>query len=83
MATKHAEPNEVSVQPQTNSSKRILVVDDDAGISQLNAKASITSGYQVDTAEDGAVAWAALQDNSYDLLIADNTSAAVATDVSQ
>jgi DNA-binding response OmpR family regulator len=72
MATKHAEPNELSVQRQTNSSQRILVVDDDADIRQLNAKVLVASGYQVDTAEDGAVAWAALQRNSYDLLVTDN-----------
>ena len=32
-----------------------------------------TSGYQVDTAEDGAAGWDALQESSYDLLITDNT----------
>jgi DNA-binding response OmpR family regulator len=37
-----------------NSSQRILVVDDDADICRLNAKALVASGYQVDTAEDGA-----------------------------
>lgn len=58
---------------QTNhSSQRILVVDDDADILRLNASVLVASGYQVDTAEDGAVAWAALQRNSFDLLITDN-----------
>ena len=58
---------------QTNhSSQRILVVDDDADILRLNASVLVASGYQVDTAEDGAIAWAALQHNSYDLLVTDN-----------
>ena len=55
-----------------NSARRILVVDDDANIRQFNAKVLLASGYQVDTAEDGAVAWAALQRASYDLLLTDN-----------
>ena len=58
---------------QTNNSfQRILVVDDDADIRQLNASVLVASGYQVDTAEDGAVAWATLQRNGFDLLITDN-----------
>ena len=32
----------------------------------------IDSGYHVDAAEDGAVAWDTLQVNSYDLLVTDN-----------
>ena len=37
--------------------QRILVVDDDLLIRRLNAEMLIFSGYDVDTAEDGAVAW--------------------------
>jgi DNA-binding response OmpR family regulator len=50
----------------------LLVVDDDADIRQFTAEALSTAGHQVDTAEDGAAGWAALQTNSYDLLITDH-----------
>ena len=52
--------------------ERILVVDDEPMIRNLNAKVLMDAGYQVDVAEDGAVAWAALQTYRYDLLITDN-----------
>lgn len=55
-----------------NPSHRILVVDDEPAIRRLNAAVLIDSGYHVDAAEDGAVAWDALQRNSYDLLVTDN-----------
>jgi len=51
---------------------RIFVVDDNEDIRRLNAEVLMDFGYQVDTAEDGAVAWDALQLNHYDLLITDN-----------
>jgi DNA-binding response OmpR family regulator len=51
---------------------RILVVDDDIDIRLLSAALLFRSGYQVDTAEDGATGWDALQAKSYDLLITDN-----------
>jgi DNA-binding response OmpR family regulator len=60
------------LQCQKSLSRRILVVDDDIFIRQLNTQVLIRSGYEVDAAEDGAVAWDALQLNSYDLLITDN-----------
>ena len=56
-----------SIEPQ-----RILVVDDDSGIRNLNAAALSSSGYEVDSAEDGAAAWDALNSRSYDLIITDN-----------
>ena len=62
----HSRPTPVSA-PQ-----RILVVDDDPDIRQLNADVLIRSGYEVKVAEDGAVAWAALIEERYDLLITDN-----------
>jgi DNA-binding response OmpR family regulator len=55
----------------TDPPHRILVVDDDSGIRQLSARVLIPCGYEVDTAEDGAVAWEALHANRYDLLITD------------
>jgi DNA-binding response OmpR family regulator len=51
---------------------RILLVDDDLYTRELNAGVLIQSGYKVDTANDGADAWKALNDESYDLLITDN-----------
>ena len=51
---------------------RILVVDDEACIRQLTAAVLTRSGYQVEAAEDGAVAWDTLQLSSYDLLLTDN-----------
>lgn len=57
---------------QPNTRQRILVVDDERDIRQLNAEGLGCAGYQVDTAEDGAAAWEALQLQHYDLLITDN-----------
>jgi DNA-binding response OmpR family regulator len=51
--------------------RRTLVVDDDPLIRQLYSETLAHSGYQVDGAEDGAVAWDALQVTGYDLLITD------------
>ena len=51
--------------------KRILMVDDEPMICRLCVELLNDSGYEVDTAENGAVAWDALQRNRYDLLITD------------
>jgi len=58
---------------QTNPPHRILVVEDDRNLRQLNAGVLIQSGYEVDVAEDGAAAWEALKTNRYNLLITDNS----------
>ena len=50
----------------------ILVVDDDQKIRELNAKALTRSGFLVDAVEDGAIAWDAIQQKQYDLLVTDN-----------
>jgi len=62
------------IQNDTNPPRhiRILLVDDDLYVRDRNAKVLIRSGYNVDTAEDGADAWNALNDINYDLLITDN-----------
>jgi DNA-binding response OmpR family regulator len=60
-----------SFQNQPNSGPRILVVEDEHDLRQLTAEVLIDAGYQVDVAEDGATAWAALQLSKYDLLITD------------
>jgi len=51
---------------------RILLVEDDAHIRRAGADVLVRSGYQVDMAEDGAVAWEVLQQQDYDLLLTDN-----------
>ena len=51
---------------------RILVVEDDGDIRRLNTEALLGSGYHVDAAEDGAIAWDTLQKGGYDLLVTDN-----------
>jgi DNA-binding response OmpR family regulator len=56
----------------TKSPHRILVVDDDISIRELNTSMLLRCGYEVDAAEDGAVAWDALSAVGYDLLITDN-----------
>lgn len=50
----------------------ILVADDDPAIRRLNTAVLMHAGYEVDDAGDGAAAWRALHDTSYDLLITDN-----------
>lgn len=55
-----------------NLRPRILVADDEPSILGLAATVLRRAGYQVDMAEDGALAWDALQANCYDLLITDH-----------
>jgi DNA-binding response OmpR family regulator len=57
---------------QSQLNPRILVVDDDDDIRRLNTEVLAGSGYKVDAAADGAVAWDTLQLNSYDLLLTDH-----------
>jgi DNA-binding response OmpR family regulator len=56
-------------QRQPNPTHRILVVEDDPSLRRSNAQKLVNSGYHVDAARDGAVAWNVLQFNRYDLLI--------------
>ena len=58
-------------QDRATLSKRILVADDDQAIRELISVFLIRSGYEVDTAKDGADAWKALNEASYYLLITD------------
>jgi DNA-binding response OmpR family regulator len=60
------------LQSQTGPPHRILLVEDDDDILHLNAEVLARSGYHVDTAEDGAVAWDTLQRARYDLVVTDN-----------
>jgi len=50
----------------------ILVAEDDAQVRRISTFVLSDAGYQVDAAEDGAVAWDRLQLKSYDLLITDH-----------
>jgi DNA-binding response OmpR family regulator len=59
-------------QRQPDPHPRILLVADDPLIHKPHTAALTECGYHVDVAEDGAAAWAALQLNSYDLMITDN-----------
>jgi CheY-like chemotaxis protein len=52
--------------------QRILVVEDDGIMRRLNTELLLRAGYQVDAAEDGAVAWDALQADRYDLMVTDH-----------
>jgi DNA-binding NtrC family response regulator len=53
--------------------RRILVAEDEPALRRFNFEVLIRSGYRVDTAEDGAIAWQTLNAASgYDLLITDN-----------
>ena len=45
------------------------MVEDEGDLRQLNAEVLIDADYQVELADDGAEAWAALQSSQYDLLI--------------
>jgi len=51
--------------------QRVLVVEDASDLRQLNVDVLIDAGYQVDVADDGTTAWAAIQLTQYDLLITD------------
>src|ERR1039457_2276323 len=66
------EPVGAPLHCQTNPPRRILVVEDDRDLRQINAMVLFHSGYHVDTAEDGASGWRALNAKRYDVLITDN-----------
>lgn len=57
---------------KSNLHRPILVVDDKPLIRMLYIKVLVNAGYHADGAENGAVAWDALQLTDYELLITDN-----------
>ena len=65
------EPAGTPFQNQPGPRQRILVAEDDDDIRRLNTEALVSSGYKVDAAADGAVAWDTLRFNRYDLLVTD------------
>jgi len=65
------EPARTPLRSQRSPPQRILVVDDEISMLLLSTEVLIQSGYEVDTAEDGAVAWQTLNADRYDLVITD------------
>jgi DNA-binding response OmpR family regulator len=72
-ASEAGEPGSAPLQCQRVPPRRILVVDDETVIRLMITAVLVRSGYEVDGAQDGAAAWAALQSKGYDLLITDNS----------
>jgi DNA-binding response OmpR family regulator len=67
--------NQAAAKPdggRANPPHRILVVEDDRPLRQINPRVLIHSGYTVNGAEDGAAIWEVLHATRYDLLITDN-----------
>ena len=64
--------DEIAQRNRVAAPRCILIVEDDPDMRLLNAAALTDAGYRVETAEDGAVGWAALNRKHYDLLITDN-----------
>jgi DNA-binding response OmpR family regulator len=62
----------VSLQCQPYLPGRILMVDDDPYLRQLNAEGLRRHGYEVNMAADGETGWEELQCNRYNLLITEN-----------
>jgi DNA-binding response OmpR family regulator len=70
--TSAAGEQDSTLQDETSLIRRMLVVDDDRFIRDLNTEVLTDAGYHVDVAEDGAVAWDLLRLVNYDLLITDH-----------
>ena len=70
--TQAGQPAGAALQSQTSPPRRILVVEDDRDLRQINAMLLHHAGYHVDTAVDGATGWSALKASRYDVLITDN-----------
>ena len=61
-----------SLQCQTYPPARLLMVNDDPCLCELNAEGLRQHGYEVGTASDGKAGWEELQANRYSLLITEN-----------
>ena len=64
---------DAATEGQPKSPLRILLIDDDPAVCELNAEVLIGVGYLVDTAQDGEAGWKAVRSRRYDLLVTDNT----------
>lgn len=60
-----------SLSCSVQSGHRILVVEDESDIRKLNTEVLTQSGYSVDAAQNGAVAWETIQRHGYDLVLTD------------
>jgi DNA-binding response OmpR family regulator len=69
------ESAKAALQCQTHQAHRILVVEDEPDIRQLDSEVLIKSGYQVDTAENGVAAMQTLNADHYDLVIVEEEMA--------
>jgi len=67
------ESESTSLQCKTKPPQSILVVDDEGALRRLLADALVQFGYHVNAVADGALAWEALQEKTYDLVITDNS----------
>ena len=70
--SKNIERGHGNAHGHANSLRRILLVDDDPLLLELNAEVLTSAGYKVDTAANGEEGWKAVNDAGYDLLITDN-----------
>jgi DNA-binding response OmpR family regulator len=70
-------PTKAALQCQTHPPQRILVVEDEPDIRQLNTEVLRESGFQVDTAENGLLALHTLKTDHYDLLIVEEEMSTV------
>jgi PAS domain S-box-containing protein len=59
--------------PCGSKSYRILVVDDEKAVRDLHLELLTDAGYEVIAVADGALAWAAIQTQHFDLMITDNS----------
>jgi DNA-binding response OmpR family regulator len=66
-------PARAPIRDRVGRPHRILVVDDNKDTRQVSVDALTGSGYRVEGAKDGAAGWKALQANSYDLIVTDNS----------
>jgi DNA-binding response OmpR family regulator len=66
------EPASAPRQRPPSPARRCLVVDEDKDVRQLYIDALAGLAYRIDAAADGAVGWAALRTNRYDLLITEH-----------
>lgn len=69
---KACEPANLRASGMAEQPRRILVVEDDAGIRGFNVEVLVRCGFEVSAAEDGAAAWEDLQIHRYDLMLTDN-----------
>ena len=64
--------NTFSIDNEYNLRQRILVVDDEPDILDLNTEVLEDCGYLVDAIKDGSAAWEAVQCTRYNLIVTDN-----------